>query len=196
MKKCLGVLLGLALAVPAFAADNVPAQIEAARQAYQRGDLSRAAHELDLALAEVQTRLGKALSESMPPAMAGWQMDAPEVQSLGAAGGGLSVTRAYAKNDASLNASLIIDSPAVQAAAALLSNPAATAAQPNMKRVKVGAEDALMRWDASTKTGEITMVLGTRVLLEISGDNLGNGETLMESAKGWNIAAIRKTVGI
>lgn len=196
MKRVLGVALGLAMAVPALAADNVPAQIEAAKVAYQRGDLARTARELDLALAEIQTRLGKALSEALPAPLGGWQVDAPEVQSLGAAGGGLSVTRAYAKNDSSLNASLIIDSPAVQAAAALLGNPTATAAQPNMKRVKIGAEDALMRWDASTKTGEITMVLGARVLLEISGDNLTTGDVLVDAAKGWNVASIKKTVGI
>lgn len=184
------------LILPAWAAEDVPAHMDAARAAYQKGDLPRAARELDAALRQLHERLGHSLADTLPPPPNGWQADAPEVQGLGQVGGGLSVTRAYGRNEASLNASLILDSPAVEAAAALLANPAATAAQPNMKRVKVGAEDALMRYDTSTKSGEITVVLGTRVLLEIEGENLASGDALMEVAKGWNIAKIRALAGV
>jgi hypothetical protein len=84
----------------------------------------------------------------------------------------------------------------VAAAAALFANQAATAAQPNLKRIKVGAEDALLRWDAANHTGEVTMVLGNRVLLQIEGDNLAQGDALVDAAKGWNVAGIRKLVGV
>lgn len=187
--------VGLALGGPALAADDLPARLEAARAAYQKGDLPRAARELDAALRQIHERLGRALAETLPQPLAGWQADPPEVQGLGQVGGGLSVTRAYGRNDSTLNASLILDSPAVEAAAALLANPAATAAQPNMKRVKVGGEDALMRFDGSTKSGEITLVLGSRVLLEIEGDNLASADILVEAAKGWNVARIRSLAG-
>lgn len=189
------VAVGLTLALPVAAADDVPARLDAARAAYQKGDLPRAVRELDVALRQLHERLGRALAEALPPPLAGWQAEAAEVQGLGLVGGGLSVTRAYARNDSSLNASLILDSPAVEAAAALLANPAATAAQPNMKRVKVGAEDALVRYDGSTRSGEITIVLGSRVLLEIQGDNLAGADVLVEAAKGWNVAKIRSLAG-
>lgn len=192
------VAVGLTLpafAAPAFAADDVPARIDAARAAFQKGDLPRAARELDAALRQLHERLGHSLAETLPPPLIGWQADASEIQGLGQVGGGLSVTRAYSHNESSLNASLILDSPAVEAAAALLANPAATAAQPNMKRVRIGAEDALMRYDNSTKSGEITLVLGSRVLLEIEGENLANGDVLMDVAKGWNVAKIRALSG-
>lgn len=185
-----------AVAGAALAADNTAAQIDAARAAYQKNDLPRAAHALEMALSDIQDRLGKAFADTMPAVPAGWEADPPEFQGLGQVGGGLSVTRAYGKGEASLNASLFLDSPAVEAAAALLANPAATAAQPNTKRVKVGAEDALLRFDSSTKSGEITMVLNNRVLLEIEGDNVAGGEVLAEAAKGWNVARIRTLAGI
>lgn len=187
--------VGLGLAVPVLAAEDVPARLEAARAAYQKGDLPRAARELDTVLRQLHERLGHSLAEALPQPLTGWQGDPPEIQGLGQVGGGLSVTRAYARNDATLNASLILDSPAVEAAAALLANPAATAAQPNMKRVKVGSDDALMRYDNSTKSGEITLVLGSRVLLEIQGDNLTSSDVLIEAAKGWNVARIRALSG-
>lgn len=189
------VALGLVLALPVVAAEDVPARLDAARAAYQKGDLPRAARELDVVLRQLHERLGHSLAEALPQPLAGWQADPPEIQGLAQVGGGLSVTRAYARNDSTLNASLILDSPAVEAAAALLANPAATAAQPNMKRVKIGAEDALMRYDGSTKSGEITLVLGSRVLLEVQGDNLTGPDVLVEAAKGWNVAKIRSLAG-
>lgn len=194
-KLCVTMMGAVAAAFPALAMD-VPAQIEAARAAYQKNDLPRTARALEAALADVHDRLGRALAESMPTPFSGWQAEQPEVQWLGQVGGGLAVTRAYAKGEASFNASLFLDSPAVEAAAALLANPAATAAQPHMRRVKIGAEDGLLRFDAATKTGEITMVLGNRILLEIEGDNLSNADVLSEAAKGWNVARIRTLAGL
>jgi len=189
----LGMVMLVAGVGQAFAAADVPSLIDSAHQFFQKGDIARAAHQLETALADLHDRLGRGLSEDMPPTPAGWQGEDAEIQGLGAVGGGLSVTRAYTKGDASLNASLILDSPAVEAAAALVANPAA---QPNFRRVKVGADDALVRWDPAGRTGEITMVVGNRVLLQIEGDNLTNGDTLVDLAKGFNVAGIRKLIGI
>jgi len=157
---------------------------------------SSAAQALEAALQDIHARLGKALAETMPPAADGWQADPPEIQGLGQVGGGLVVTRAYGKGEASLNASLFLDSPAVDAAGALFNNPAATAAQPNMKRIKLGSEDALLRYDPSNKAGEITMVLGGRILLSIEGDNIASADVLTDAAKGWNVAKIRALGGL
>ncbi|MCR6630738.1 MAG: hypothetical protein NVV74_12200 [Magnetospirillum sp.] len=195
-KLSMGAVVALVLCPMAMAADIVPAQLDAARAAYQKNDLPRTAKALETALADIHDRLGKALAETMPPAASGWQAEPPEIQGLGQVGGGLAVTRAYGKGEASLNASLFLDSPAVDAAQALFGNPAATAAQPNMKRVKVGSEDALLRYDSSTKAGEITLVLGNRVLLSIEGDNIASADPLTEAAKGWNLARIKALSGL
>lgn len=192
-----GSVLVLALmAAPASAADQVRTRIDSAGSAYSKGDLSRAAQDLGAALAAVQERLGHKLIEYLPLAPAGWGIEPPEVMGLGSVGGGLAVTRAYVGRDASLNVSIILDSPAVEAAAALIANPAATAAQPNVTRLKVGSEEALMRWDGTIRSGEITIVLGNRVLLEVAGDNLTESKILIETVNGWNLPAIRRTTGL
>jgi hypothetical protein len=195
-KLGMGAVGALLVCAPSWAADIVPGQIEAARAAYQKNDLPRTAKALEAALSDIHDRLGKALAETMPPAGAGWQADPPEVQGLGQVGGGLQVTRAYAKGESSLNATLSLDSPAVEGGVALLTNAAATAAQPNMKRIKVGAEDALVRYDAANKSGEVIIVLGNRVLLSIEGDDVANSDVLVEAAKGWNVAKIRAVSGL
>ena len=192
-KLGVGAVTMMLAAGTAWAADLVPGQIDAARAAYQKNDLARTAKALEAALSDVHDRLGKALVETMPGAPAGWQADPAEVQGLGQVGGGLAVTRAYAKGEASLNATLFLDSPAVDSAAAQFAN---TAPQSNLKRIKVGAEDALLRFDSANQAGEITIILGNRALLAIEGDNLSNGDILAEAAKGWNVAKIKAVAGL
>lgn len=194
------VLIGLVLSFlasssgAALAAEPIPARIDAAKAAHARGDLARASVELEAVLAELHARLGKSLAEFLPAAPASWQAEAPEVQGLAGAGGGLAVNRAYSRDDATLNAALILDSPAVTAAAGQFA--AAAADQPNTRRLKIGAEDAVLRWDAANRSGEIILVLAGRVLLQIEGDNLATSELLTDTAKGWNTPGLRKYLGL
>jgi hypothetical protein len=178
------------LSAPAGAAESVSAHMDAARAAHAKGDMARTAMELEAALTELHGRLGHQLAEFLPPVPAGWQAEAPEFQSLAASGGGMAVTRAYGKDETTLNATLVLDSPAVTAAAAQFEG----APQPNVAKVKVGAEDALLRWDEEGRNGEVLMVLGKRILLQIEGDNIASSAQLSDAAKGWNLAAIRKAL--
>ncbi|CAA7619829.1 hypothetical protein [Magnetospirillum sp. SS-4] len=193
LSVCFGAAL-LAASSGVLAADSVPTRIEAGRAAHARGDLARAAAELEAALAELHARLGRLLAEFMPSAPPGWQAEAAETMPLSGSGGGLAVTRAYSMADGSLNASLIIDSPAVAAAAGQFA--AGPSSSPNAKRIRLGNEDALLRWDAANQAGEITIVLGSRAVLQIDGDGLATGELLVEAARGWNVPAIRKILGL
>lgn len=175
-------------ATPVTAADDVPARLDAARAAYAKGDLARAAHEVEAALQQMHDRLGKALADTLPQLPGAWKGDEAEIQGLGQIGGGLSVTRAYTKGDASLNASLLLDSPASESAAALLTD---AVNQPHLKVIKVGADDAVLRFDASAHSGEVTMVIANRVVLEIEGDDITSADPLIEAARAWNVARIR-----
>ncbi|MDA8229899.1 MAG: hypothetical protein M0006_01020 [Magnetospirillum sp.] len=186
------LVAGLLVAAAAPAAD-IASMIDTAKQAYQKGDLALANRTLQAALAGIQDRLGRGFSQFMPASPAGWEAEDAEIQGLGAVGGGLSVTRAYTKGDSSLNASIILDSPAVEAASALFDTPAG---QPNLTRIKVGNEDALLRWDPESKSGDITIVLDKRVLLQIEGDSLPDSDSLVDLAKGFNLAGIRKLANL
>ncbi len=179
------------LSIQPVAAADVGARIDAAKLLYQKGDLAKTAHELEAALNDIQDRLGRALSALMPVPLAGWQADEAEYEGLGgSSGGGLSVTRAYSKDTATLNASIILDNPAVDAA--LEPQPP----QQSIKSVKIGTETAILRWDNAARSGDISWVLGKRVLLQIEGDDLANSDALVEAAKGFDQAAIRKVIGL
>ena len=200
MKACGGLAGAVAALVmvagvvssPVLAADDVASRLDTARTAYQKGDLTRAARDTEAALQMLQDRLGKLFGETLPSLGKGWDGDGVEVASLGDAGGGLSISRAYAKGDASLNASLLLDSAELESTKALLAQPAT---QPHVKKLKVGAEDALLRFDPATNGGEITMVVAGRVVLEVQGDNITNADILIEAANGWNVAKIKTLLG-
>ncbi|OAN42962.1 hypothetical protein A6A04_09660 [Paramagnetospirillum marisnigri] len=177
-----------------LAAEPIPARIDAAKAAHARGDLARASAELESVVAELHARMGKALADFLPPPLATWKAEPPEIQALGGAGGGLSVSRAYGRDEASLNATLILDNPVVVGAAPQFAANAPE--QPNTRRIKLGPDDALLRWDAANRSGDLTLLLGGRVLLQIEGESLGTAEQLVEAAKGWNLSGLRKYLGL
>jgi hypothetical protein len=182
----------LLTAFAAWAAD-VPAQLDTAKAAWAKGDLSRAAREIESALAQTQQKLGRSLVETLPAPPAGWQAEAADVQGLAQAGGGLQVGRAYTKGEASLNASILVDNASAEDVKALFASVSGTG---GTRRVKVGAEDALLRFDAANSDGEITMILGGRVVMEVQGDGIHGADILVETAKGWNIARIKALTGL
>ncbi len=188
------LLTATALSGAAWAAPEGPARLEAVRQSWQKGDLARAANELQQVLADLQTRLGEQIAKTLPAAPPGWEAGEPETQSLASAGGGLSVAKGYQKGDATLNASVLLDNPAVEGVRPMFEN-GALAAMPQFRRLTVGGEPALMRWDQDTRSGEVMIVLAGRALVQVEGSDLANAELLSSTAEGFNLAALKKIVG-
>lgn len=184
----LAAVVLLCAAVPAWAADDVAAHLDAARAAQQKADLLVAAHETELALKLLHDKLGRLFAETLPAMGGRWKAEEVEIDSLGEVGGGLSITRAYTRDDSSLNISLLLDSPEVAATQAMLAAPPV---QPNLKKIKVGGEDALLRFDSGTGTGEITLVVAGRVQVEIQGDNISGPDPLVEAANGCNLSRLK-----
>jgi len=189
----LALILGSALlaSAPAFA-DDVANSIEQARAAYAKGDSLHALTALQSAQEVVYGRLTDQFSKAMPAAPAGWEASPPESQSLDSIGGGMTVTRGYIKGDATLNASLVVDNPAVAAGGAPLKQPL----KAGWSKIKIGSDDALERFDTSARSGEVIILINDRVLLQIEANDIPKDDAMLDAAKGWNIAAIRKILGV
>lgn len=188
-------ILCLASAQPALA-DDVAADIEAARSAYLKGDQLHSLTALQAAVSGLSSHLVAQCSKFLPPPPAGWEGAGTDSQSLDTIGGGLTVTRGYVKGEATLNASLVIDNPAVGASLTMFQAASQVASQPGWSRIKVGNDDALLRYDSASQSGEIMMVIGDRVLLQIEGTEIASDSILVDAAKGWNTGGIRKFIGI
>jgi hypothetical protein len=190
-------LLLLGSPAPVLAADTIADDLATAQQAYAKGELLKAGGALQSALDALHGRLADAFVPLMPPAPAGWQAYDAQADAMGITGGGMTVMRGYEKGEASLNASIILDSEAVKGVADILGNPAALAAQPGMSKVATpGGGQALLRWDPKDKTGEIMLVVGDQLLLQVVGNALDKPDILAEMMRNWNITAIRKQAGM
>ena len=183
---CLAALMATGTA---WAAD-LSGRIDGAKALYQKGEIAKSTHELEAVLMELQDRLGRSLEALMPAPLPGWQSDEAEYEALLNSGGGLSVSRAYAKGDSSLNASIILDNPAVDAAFDAQSAPQ------SVKKIKVGNDDAVLRWDSASHSGDLTLVLGRRVLVQIEGEDLASSDPLTDLAKAIDLAALRRVTGV
>lgn len=197
MRRAASLVLSLLLlSAPAAAADPILEGITAAQQAYQAGELLKAGASLQRALDTLHGRLAEAFVPLMPAAPAGWQAYDAQAEAMGIAGGGMTVMRGYEKGQASLNASIILDAEAVKGVADILANPAALAAQPGMSRVSLADGQALLRWDPQDKSGEVMLVVGDQMLLQVVGNALDKPDILSEMMRSWNIPAIRKQAGM
>ena len=193
-------LLSLALAPLPAAADEIREQLDLAIELYEEGDLAGTVTELQFAIGEIQAKMGDAYALTFPPAPAGWTAeDASQEGGAAFMGGGTIVNRRYSEDggSGSMEAQLIIDNPMIQGMAALFSNPAMLAANPNMQRIRMGRENAILEFDEAAGRGEVTfMAGGGRAMLKVEGSGLASGDQLVELLKAWDMDGLRAAAGL
>jgi len=186
-------------ATPAVA-DEIREQLDLAIELYEEGDLDAAVTELQFVIGEIQAKLGGQYALTFPAAPDGWTAEAVS-QEAGAAfmGGGTIVNRSYSEVGGSgrMEAQLIIDNPMIQGMAALFANPAIMASNPNMSRVRMGRENAILDFDSAAGRGEITyMAGGGRAMLKVEGSNLASGDQLVALLKAWDMDGLKAAAGL
>ena len=182
-------------------ADQVTDQLQQGRDYYKQGDLSGAVNELQFAIQDIRSQLATKYREGFPPAPAGWS-EKDDTSDNGAAmallGGGVSVTRNYAQTDGSgtIDATISVDNPMIQAMAGIIANPAVVAATPGMKRVRVGRDSAVVTFEPGGDSGEANMVVAGRIMLQLQGHGLADDKLVEQMIKGFDVDALKKQAGI
>lgn len=181
------------------AADEIREQLELALELYDAGDYGGAVSELQFAIGEIQAKLAGSYAQSLPPPPAGWTAE-PASQGASPAffGGGSIITREYRETGGrgTMTATLMMDSPMLQGMAALLGNPAMLAGNPNMKRIRLGRDNALLDFDAAAGRGEVTYMLGGRALLKVEGGGLASADPLVDLLKAWDVDGLKDAAGL
>jgi hypothetical protein len=183
-----------AFAIPA-SADDVGAKLDQARGSYAKGDAIAALSAMQDAAQILTERLVAQFGKMLPPIPSGWSAGDIDSQPLDEAGGGLTVTRGYQKDESALNASLIIDNPAVATALGLFKPVESSTPPTDWHPVKINGEDWLLRFNKDMREGEVLAVLNSRALLQIEGTEITDSGILLNVAKGWNVPGIRKLLG-
>lgn len=165
-------------------------QLELARQAYEQGDYTAAAEELQIALQSLQDKLAQLYVQTFPEPPAGWTANPVESQT-GAAfmGGGIALSRTYrGEGGATIEARVIANNPMMQGMAGLV---AAMAARPGAKRLRIDRETAIVSFNATTGAGEAQLAVAG-ALIQLEGRKLASAEILETLLRSWDVAKLRE----
>lgn len=196
-----GVVLGSLLLLPiaAQAQDEVVEQIELGLELYQEQEYGAAITELEYALNDIRQLMSGRIGETFPDPPTGWNAGEVESSGGGAAalfggGGGSSLEREYRQEDGNgrMEAQLMIDNPMIQAMSVMFNNPAMVAAQPNMERVRIGRDSALVKWEPERGSAEVSFLMDGRILMQINGQGLESQEPAVELLRAWDLDAVRE----
>ena len=129
---------------------DVQARLDAAKSAYQSGNLEDARFELQEALNEINQVIGQKILEVLPAEMGGMAVDSAGDEITGTAAGyaGLYVTREYLEGNNNASVQIVADSPMLASINALMALPAFVSTDENQKRVKVSGYKSLMTKDS------------------------------------------------
>ncbi|MEL6798728.1 MAG: hypothetical protein AAFR34_12560 [Pseudomonadota bacterium] len=167
MKFALPAIAALMIGTtPAFA-DDVTEAINNALEAYNEGDVQFATEELNFALQLLNEMKAGALEGFLPEPMDGWtrEIDEDMAAGLGMMGGGIGTQAEYTNGSDYFSLMLMADSPMVTAMAGMLGNAAMVTASGG-KMVRVGREKFM------SQDEELTALIGNRVLVQASGENI------------------------
>ena len=163
-RMMLAVSLVLAGPAVAFAADDILDAIEAARKAYQAGNLATAKQQLDTASQLVGQKNAETFALLLPAPLPGWTAEKAETAAVGVAVfGASSASRHYRGPDGrDVEVRITGDSAMVMQFAQLFLNPVIAGAMG--KLIKVGDQRAIQ-----TSEGSINMVVNNKYLVTIEG---------------------------
>ncbi len=165
------VLLAFSVASPS-AADPVTDQIEAALRSYRDGESRIAIQALQFAAAQIEEQLAEQRAVLLPEPLPGWSADPARSNAGGWIGllTGTNVSRGYRNDsqDAEISITVTADSPLLAMMSLLMSSPMLIQAEPNTKPFSYGAYRGLTKQESNGSI-QISLMLGTRILLQIQG---------------------------
>lgn len=195
----LNAALAAVLALAAAArADEVTDQLDAARKAYDTGDLRSSVDALNFALAAIKERQSAGLLKLLPQPLAGWQADPGQSQSGGLADmlTGINLTRRYFRTDgAEVNLTVTADSPLLPMLTMFLSSPFMIQADPGSKPYTFKGQRGLSKHAPDSDEYEVSLMIGNRILIQAKGRGLPDGTAVQQYIESMDVGAIQKGFG-
>jgi hypothetical protein len=195
--------LSLALAAPLglgqpVQADEVTDQLDAARKAYESGELRTAVDTLNFAIAKIQEQVTARLLQLLPEPLPGWQADAAQSESGGIAAmiTGTNLSRRYYRPDgAEVQLSLMADSPLLPMLTMFLSSPFMMQADPATKPYSLKGQRGMLKHSPDSNAYEASLMVGNRILIQGKGSGLPDEKAVQQYLEALDLAAIQKAFG-
>jgi hypothetical protein len=195
--QTLCALLMLLGAVTPGAADPVTDQIDAALQAYREGESRIAIQALQFAAAQIEEQLAEQRALLLPEPLKGWSAEAADSTSGGLIGllTGTSISRSYRQNESSARVGITVtaDSPLLAMMNMLMATPMLMQAEPGTKPYSFGAYRGMLQTD-SNGDAQLSLMLGTRILLQLDGSGGATKDMLEAYLKAIDLKALEKAL--
>lgn len=193
----LTLALAVALATGAAQADEITDQLDAARGAYESGDLRGAVDTLNFAVAAIQEQITQGLLKLLPEPIAGWQADPAESESGGLASmiTGTNLSRRYFRDDGGeVTLRLMANSPMLPMLTMFLSSPFMMQADPTTKPYSVKGQRGMIKQETNGSV-EATLMVGNTILVQAEGSPTAGKEAVQAYLEALDLGAIARAFG-
>lgn len=194
----LSLAIALATApLAALRADDITDQLDAARAAYQRGELQASVRDLQFVIGAIQEQINLSLLKLLPEPLTGWTAEDPQATSGGVATmiTGTNLSRAYRRQDgAHLEINLTANSPFLSMMTMMLSNPMMIQSDPNSRLYSYAGRRGVIRHGKDNGSLEINLVGSGNLLIRITGTGItkADAEAYLQAM---DLAAVEKAFG-
>lgn len=189
----------LVSAQPLFA-DEVTEQIDLAKQYYENGDLSGAISELEFAVGTLRKQTMELYMATLPEPPAGWTADPPKVESYDTVlRGGAMIARKYRQQGGPGSVKfgvIVIDGNFLSAFATMFTNPAFLGSNPDYRRTRIGRENAFLKWQEKSGDGELKLIVGGRIIVDLEGRDLKQEDVLIDLIRRWDLKKAKAIAGL
>jgi len=187
-------LVGSTIPRPAAAQDDVLTTLTLARFAYTAKNYQEAATQLQTALQFLNQLLVDQLKTFLPapPAGGAWKAEEAQGSTAGMAFmAGLSASRHYVQDSSAqtVDVEIVSSSPLIATMRVLVANPMMLGSEGRL--VMVQGQKCVERVVAADKTGELTCLPGSSVMVTIKGQAIPTAETLRTFANAMDFAGLQ-----
>ncbi|WPL15899.1 hypothetical protein Thiowin_00828 [Thiorhodovibrio winogradskyi] len=195
--RIIASLLLLLFSAQPGAADPVTDQIDAALRAYQSGEPKVAIQALQFAAAQIEEQLAEQRATLLPEPLAGWSAEVADSTSGGLIGllTGTNISRHYRqdRSGAQISITVTADSPLLTMMNMLMASPMLMQAEPGTKPYSFGAYRGMLQSDGAGDI-QLSLMLGTRILLQIEGSGGATKDMLEAYLKAMDLPALEKAL--
>jgi hypothetical protein len=202
MKKLIVLILIsiLALGLAAQSAKQEALQsIDDAKAMINSNQLAKAQEELNYAITKISEILSEELLKFIPDAPAGYTLEDRSAQSLGQAGviigsaNAIAASGNYSKGDSSLELSITVGGLVGQAGGLMgLAAMFGGMTGSNTKSLRVSGYNATSEYDATGKSGTLTIKVGEKITVMVEGEDIDSADMLKTLAEKVDLAGLEK----
>ncbi len=193
----LAAALTLTLLASSVRSDEVTDQLDAARKAYDTGELRGAIQALNFAAARIQEKVNDQLLKLLPEPLPGWEAEAAQSETGGIAAmvAGTIISRTYRRDDgAEVELRLMADSPMMAMMAIMMQTPILMQASNEMRVYTHRGSQGMIQHVDGSDVWEISLMVGNRIVIQAKGSGIPDQKPAEDYLNGIDLTSVQRAL--